>query len=164
MRYAVAVLGGLAPAVIGLSLALVVAPARASNYESCQNQCDTVWGTNGFQNGSCMSQCQNNSGHGASQSYGAIAYGPTSGRWGESYHWGTKANATRAALKSCASNDCRVVTWFDRECGALATDRAKGAYGYNSGATVRQAEASALRYCKSSGGKACKVLAHSCSF
>ncbi|MDE2007822.1 MAG: DUF4189 domain-containing protein [Rhodospirillales bacterium] len=164
MRYAVAVLCGLAPAAIGLSLALVAAPARADNFESCQIQCDRAWGPNGSQDQSCMSQCQSNSGHGASQSYGAIAYGPTSGRWGQSYHWGTKAGAERAALRSCASNDCRVLTWFNRECGALAGDPASGALGYDSGATARQAEASALRYCASSGGKACQLLVHTCSF
>jgi Domain of unknown function (DUF4189) len=120
---------------------------------------------NGTSHTNCMSSCEGQSWcQRQSQSYGAIAYGPTSGNWGWSNKWGTKGGAERYALKKCASRDCRVVTWFNHQCGAVAADNATGDYGYDSGTTKGRAEAGALNFCTSSGGSACKVLVSACSF
>ena len=64
-------------------------------------------------------------------SYGAIAYGRTSRAWGNSYHWGSRAKAGKSvALKNCEQhgNDCEVIVWFDRRCGAVVPGEGTAAY------------------------------------
>jgi Domain of unknown function (DUF4189) len=157
---------GLALAVaVGLALALsAAAPASAMCLNNCIVNCNTSDST-------CLDiceeqyqQCQEQEQQHQRPSYGAIAYGPTSGAWGTSYQWGSKAEAERTALKKCGKPDCKAVIWFDRRCGAVAADDATGDYGYDSGASKGAAEASARRYCARQGGKSCKVVVSACSF
>lgn len=97
------------------------------------------------------------------ESYGAIAYGPTSGRWGTAYQWGSRSAAERAAIKNCAAKDCKALVWFESQCGAVAADQVTGDYGYDHGGSRNTAEAGALRYCTRQGGKNCKPVAWACS-
>jgi serine/threonine-protein kinase len=55
--------------------------------------------------------------------YGAIAFSPKTGAWGESYPYGSRAEAERRALAECAKNapDCTVAVWFNDQCGAVAS-------------------------------------------
>ncbi len=97
-------------------------------------------------------------------SYGAIAYGRTSGAWGSSYHWGSQAEAESKAMQTCAKqgNDCEVVVWFDRKCGAVAA--AEGAVAFwGLGDSDGQARADAQNKCEQGGGKDCRVQASECS-
>ena len=111
---------------------------------------------------SCRSDCQ--SACGPAASYGAIAYGRTSGAWGSSYHWGSQAKAESAAMQTCAQhgNDCEVMVWFDRKCGAVAA--AAGAVAFwGLGDSEEQAGAEAKHKCEQGGGKDCTVQASECS-
>jgi hypothetical protein len=97
-------------------------------------------------------------------SYGAIAYGRTSKAWGYSYHWGSRAKAESVAMQKCAQNgnDCEVMVWFMRKCGAVASGGGTTAFwglGNNDG----QARADAQNKCMNSGGKDCEVQVSQCS-
>lgn len=97
-------------------------------------------------------------------SYGAIAYGRTSRAWGDSYHWGSQAKAESVALKNCEQhgNDCEVMVWFDRRCGAVVSGEGTAAY-WGVGRSDRQARAIAQKQCTDDGGKNCEVQVWRCS-
>jgi hypothetical protein len=133
------------------------APARA--------QC--TFGCNRYDQGQCVEYRQCSPGTSTpsapSASYGAIAYGRTSGSWGTSYQWGNQAKAENEAMRNCAQHgkDCEVMVWFERKCGAVAADgtTAYWALGNSEG----QARADAQDQCVKGGGKACKVQVYQCS-
>ena len=97
-------------------------------------------------------------------SYGAIAYGRTSRAWGSSYRWGSQAKAESVAMQTCAQhgNDCEVMVWFDRKCGAVASGEGTTAF-WGLGDTVGEARADAQNKCVNGGGKGCEVQASQCS-
>jgi hypothetical protein len=97
-------------------------------------------------------------------SYGAIAYGRTSGAWGYSHRWGSQAKAESVAKENCAQHgdDCEVMVWFDRRCGAVvASDDSSAFWGL--GASEAQARTEAQNKCANGGGKACEVQVSHCS-
>lgn len=97
-------------------------------------------------------------------SYGAIAYGRTSGAWGYSYRWGSRATAERVATQNCAKHgdDCEVLVWFDRKCGAVVAGTDSAAY-WGLGDSDSQARADARNKCIADGGNDCDVRVSACS-
>jgi hypothetical protein len=117
MRYfAVALLFGLIAA---------AAPAHAAcNYIQCLGSCGQPGGFDaggcGSRQAYCWARCY---GGGARRSYGAIAYSPSSGRYGDSYNYASRAQAEARATRECGKDDCVIAAWFYNQCGALATSR-----------------------------------------
>jgi hypothetical protein len=97
-------------------------------------------------------------------SYGAIAYGRTSGAWGYSHRWGSRAKAESVAKQNCAEHgdDCEVMVWFDRKCGAVVAGEDSSAF-WGLGASEAQARSDATNKCTTGGGKACEVEVSHCS-
>ena len=99
-----------------------------------------------------------------SYSYGAIAYGRTSGAWGYSHRWGSQAKAESVAKENCAQrgDDCEVMVWFDRKCGAVVASEDSSPF-WGLGDSDAQARAAAQDKCANGGGKACEVQVSHCS-
>lgn len=96
--------------------------------------------------------------------YGAIAYGRTSGAWGSSYQWDSRAKAESTAMQNCKEHgdDCEVMVWFHDKCGAVAaTDGDTPFWGL--GDSEEQARADAQSKCADGGGRGCEVQASQCS-
>ena len=70
-------------------------------------------------------------GEAAAESYGAIAYSPSTKVYGWSYDFPSRRAAENEALARCRrqANDCTVPLWFRDACGALAI----GSDGYGTG-------------------------------
>ena len=155
MRHASAIA---ATALSVLVLLTASAPARA--------QCS--FGCNRYEQGQCVEyRTCTPSVPGASApavSYGAIAYGRTSKAWGFSYRWGNRAKAESVAMQNCAQhgNDCEVMVWFDRRCGAVASGEGTTAF-WGLGRSDGQARADARNKCVNGGGKNCEVQVSACS-
>ena len=139
----------------GLSVLLFAHPARAD--QNCILVCD---------NGACTVEHEHciETNMRPLAVYGAIAYGRESGAWGTSYHWRSRAEAERVALRNGAphGNDCAVAVWFRNECGAVAAGR-DGAPYWGIGDGVGLARASALAKCRNGGGSACAIVISQCS-
>jgi len=99
-----------------------------------------------------------------SYSFGAIAYGRTSGAYGYSHRWGSQAKAESVAKQNCAQHgdDCEIMVWFDRKCGAVVASEDADAF-WGLGNSEAQATASAQDKCAQSGGKGCAVQVSHCS-
>jgi len=78
--------------------------------------------------------------------YGAIAYSPETGRYGDSYNYSFLGDAENDALARCDAPDAEIVAWCRNEWCALAVAD-DGSYGYSSGPTQASAEAAALADC-----------------
>lgn len=98
-------------------------------------------------------------------SYGAIAYGKKSQAYGFSYQWGSQDKAESVAMQNCAKNgnDCEVMVWFDRKCGAVAAPAGSTAAYWGLGDGAGAARGEALRQCTKDGGKNCAVKVSQCS-
>jgi hypothetical protein len=96
--------------------------------------------------------------------YGAIAYGRKSGAWGSSDHWGSEAKAESVAMSNCKKNgdDCEVMVWYERKCGAVASAKGDAAY-WGLGDGEGAANENALASCEKDGGKDCKIEVAECS-
>jgi len=145
--------------VLGVLLALGVgAPARA------QVPCSTVCSR--YDQGQCVEythySCEGIKA--PPPSYGAIAYGRTSGAWGTSYQWTSQSKAESVAMQNCKEHgdDCEVMVWFKQQCGAVAAADGKDAF-WGLGANEGQARAQAQRKCEDAGGKGCEIQAAQCS-
>jgi hypothetical protein len=154
--------GRIAAATVGVLLALTAAalPTRA------QVPCSTV--CSNYIEGKC-SQYTHYSCNGAApsapaNSYGAIAYGSTSRAWGTSYHYGSEAKAESVAMQGCKQrgDDCEVMVWFDRKCGAVVAAEGAAAF-WGLGDSEAEARADAQTKCEQGGGKGCKVWVYQCS-
>ncbi len=154
--------GRIAATAVGVLLALTAAalPARA------QVPCSTVCSR--YDQGQCVQYthygCEGAAPSAPANSYGAIAFGSKSRAWGVSYHWGSEAKAESVAMQSCKQHgdDCEVMVWFDRKCGAVvAADGAAAFWGL--GDSEAEARADAQTKCEQGGGKGCKVWAYQCS-
>ncbi len=150
---------GIAAITIGVLLALTAgAPARA------QVPCSTVCSR--YDQGQCVEythySCTTPSP--PPPSYGAIAYGRTSGAWGYSYRWESEAKAESVAMENCAQHgdDCEVMVWFERKCGAVASGEGGTAF-WGLGDSDGQARADAQNKCVEGGGKDCEVQVSQCS-
>jgi len=107
----------------------------------------------------CVKQCSK-----VGPAYGAIAYGRTSGAWGSSYQWDSRAKAESSAMENCRKygNDCEVMVWFHDECGAVAAGD-DGAAFWALGDGEGQARENAVNKCVEGGGKNCEIEAAQCS-
>lgn len=101
----------------------------------------------------------------AAQSFGAIAYSPSSGAWGWSSDYGSRGQAERRAIRECRNrgSGCRNAIWFRNACGALAKGN-NGGWGANWGNNRNQARSKALRTCRSYGNRGCRIVEAVCSF
>jgi Domain of unknown function (DUF4189) len=150
---------GIAASPLGvLALLTASAPARA--------QCS--FGCNRYVQGQCVEYRTCTPGtptpSAPATSYGAIAYGRTSRAWGYSYHWGSRAETENVAMQKCAQkgNDCEVMVWFKRKCGAVASGEGMSAF-WGLGNSHGQARAEAKNKCVSDSGKDCEVQVSACS-
>ncbi|APB33462.1 hypothetical protein GlitD10_1142 [Gloeomargarita lithophora Alchichica-D10] len=94
----------------------------------------------------------------AQESFGAIALGKNSSRFGYSYDWKNSSQATQRALRECGSPDCQVVLTFNNGCGAVAESANRT--GVGTGKTRNLAEQAALKLCNEPG---CKVTVWACN-
>jgi hypothetical protein len=83
--------------------------------------------------------------------FAAIAYSPSTGKFGYAYNYGSRWDAQKAALKRCKAKDARIVTWVNNGFCALALGDDKSAWGvgwsYGNGATNTYAKKKALAEC-----------------
>jgi Domain of unknown function (DUF4189) len=142
-----------------LMAAGVLVAVTAKAQESCSTSCGR------YESGQCVEDvktCTTIPVPGPS--YGAIAYGRTSKAWGYSHNWGSQAKAESVATQNCAQHgdDCEVMVWFDRRCGAVAAGGGTAAF-WGLGNSDGQAQADARNKCLKGGGKACEVKISQCS-
>ena len=84
----------------------------------------------------------------ADAGYGAIAYDQNNGKDGASWNQKTPAEANEAALKLCASPDCRVHPVEPKGCGALAISDKDKAWGGADRETLDRAKHDAVEHCQ----------------
>jgi hypothetical protein len=84
----------------------------------------------------------------AADSYAAVAYSPSTGRWGYGNGYPTKSQAISRALRECGRRDART-NWCRNAWLALAiSDRGRGGWGSGWGPTPASARASASAQCR----------------
>ena len=110
----------------------------------------------------CEVQCRR--GEGSGVKYNAIAFSAGTSAPGDSYRYGSRAEAECCALAECATNarDCKVAVWFNDNCCAVAS--AEGSVW--AGGLVRSEAAvtnDALADCRKRGGKKCEMQHAVCS-
>ena len=90
-----------------------------------------------------------------SGSAGAIAYSPSTGKFGYGYNYSSRAKAERAALSNCRYRDARIVTWVQTGFCALVKG-SDGSWGTGScwGSTASNLKAieKAKANCRAAGG------------
>jgi serine/threonine-protein kinase len=96
-----------------------------------------------------------------SDRFGAIAYSASSGAWGTSYDYQTRAEAEQRALSRCAQGDCQVRVWFRNACGALAVGRGN-CMGWGWASDKDEAQRKALNNCRQYG-TGCSVKCWACT-
>ena len=140
---------------LGVMLALT---GSATALEQCETYCSR------YEQGQCVEHAQRCTYTPPAPLFGAIAYGRKSEAWGDSYSWGSREEAEKVALQICAQkgDDCEILVWFDRQCGAVATGE-NGAPFWGLGDGIGAARGSALAKCSESGSKNCDVKASTCS-
>ena len=140
------------------------APASATCYH--YSQCDR------YESGQCVHtrywtegcDIYGNAPSEPSYSFGAIAYGRKSGAYGYSHRWGSRAKAESVAQENCAEHgdDCEIMVWFDRKCGAVvASEDADTFWGL--GDSEAQANANAQNKCAQAGSSGCALQVSHCS-
>jgi serine/threonine-protein kinase len=88
-------------------------------------------------------------GRAAAQSFGAISYSPSTGAFGWTKDYSTRAEAERVAIANCRkqANDCTSPPlWFRNACGALAVG--SGGWGTAWGFHQADAEKKAITSCQ----------------
>ena len=135
------------------------APAWA--WQSCSTECSR------YEEGDCVEHtqtCTEETPPPPAESYGAIAYGRTSRAYGFSYSWPSRAKAESVAMNNCGQHgdDCEVMVWFDRRCGAVAAGQGSTAW-WGLGNSDGQARADALDKCANDGGEGCEIRVSQCS-
>jgi serine/threonine-protein kinase len=131
----------------------------AASAQFCSTTCSR------YEEGECVEHtktCTNPSA--PSESYGAIAYSRTSGSYGTSYKWSSRAKAESVAMQNCAkyAKDCEATVWFNHKCGAVSADPGPTAF-WGLGNTIGQARAVAQQECMKGGRKGCTVEVSACS-
>ncbi|MEE4355618.1 MAG: DUF4189 domain-containing protein [Desulfococcaceae bacterium] len=95
----------------------------------------------------------------AADRYAAIAYSPSTGAYGSSYDYPSRAAAEQKAFQTCArsgARDCRIAVWVRNGCAALAVGSGGGygaGTGSNKGAAQNQAIGICSRYTRNCGIK-----------
>lgn len=101
------------------------------------------------------------------QTFGAIAYSPSTGRYGFAYKAMNQGVAVQSAINFCGANDCTGVVWVQGGCAAIAKgesgiENSAVAWGYD--ANRYRARNYATNACRNAGHSNCKVLAWTCSY
>ncbi len=97
-----------------------------------------------------------------SRAFGAIAFSRATHSQGASSGWATRADAEGEANRLCGAVDCKVVTWVEHSCAALAASSDASRWGWGADPRRERAEESALATC---GGSAsdCHVMRWVCT-
>lgn len=96
------------------------------------------------------------------ESYGAIAYAPSTQDWQMRWQAIDARRARERALADCATSDCRIVLEFGPgQCGTLALG--SGGFSVGQGETPAVAETAALNACQATGSD-CRVAAAECNY
>jgi hypothetical protein len=113
----------------------------------------------------CNNRCSS-SGAGAGAAYGALAYSRSTGADGYSVKYDTQGEAERAAIRFChqhgGTEDCKIEVWFNKACGALATN-GKGSYGSAWSHSSAEADRLALARCNGRDEQTCAIKRSVCS-
>jgi Domain of unknown function (DUF4189) len=80
--------------------------------------------------------------------YAAIAFSPSTGRYGYTYGWLSSTNARRASREKCKAADAQVIVVVGNGYAALALGDDPSAYGYGYGQTAADARRHALAECQ----------------
>ena len=95
--------------------------------------------------------------------YGAGANDDSTGAYGYSYNYATRAEANAAALRQCGRPGCNIKVEFYDGCGAFAKDSSSGtAYGWGIADTSYGAQNRALAECQRRGGT-CYIAVWGCT-
>ena len=93
--------------------------------------------------------------------YAAVAFSKSTGKWGYAYNYGSRFAAERAAIANCGATDAEAVGWVKGGWLALAVGDNK-AYGvaweFGEGAVNRDAKLRAIQECKDRGGKVTTLI------
>src|SRR5262245_37550420 len=81
-------------------------------------------------------------------SYFAIAYSPSTGRYGVSIAKASKSEAEVEAVSRCNATDAKAVAWTKNGCIALAVGKDKSSYGVGTAESEKEAQTMALEACK----------------
>ena len=87
----------------------------------------------------------------AADLYAAIAYSPSTGKYGYAYGKGSRAAAENAARAYARAGDARIAIWCKNAWCALALSNPSGAWGAAWGNSKAEASNAALRNCPSRG-------------
>lgn len=101
------------------------------------------------------------------KAFGALAYSEQNSSWYVADYLPSTAKAKESALGSCrqkSGGGCQVMLSYSNQCAAVARAKAPGEDSANTGGTLAEAEANALKSCRADwNGASCKVLLSSCS-
>jgi len=94
---------------------------------------------------------------------GAIAYDGHNCAWGDSWNYGSRAEANAKALLECKRPGCRVVTEIGpHQCGALATTGDCHGWGWATRPTRDAASLGAMMECQKYNAGQCAVQLSDC--
>jgi uncharacterized protein DUF4189 len=153
-------------------LTTVASPARADCMSSCMSEkgCGLQYESSRVQPGFCSiakSDCEvrcRRGGEEASSTYGAIAFSPATGAWGDAFGYPSRGGAEQRALGECGrrARDCTVAVWFRDQCGAIAS-ASGGVWASGLGKTAAAASADVMTDCRKRGAKSCESRHAVCS-
>ena len=152
-------------------LVMAARPVRADCMTSCMSEkgCGLQYESSRVQpgycsiaKGDCEVRCRR--GEETSSTYGAIAFSPATGAWGDAFQFESRAEAERRALGECGrhARDCTVAVWFRDQCGAVAS-ASDGSWAWGLGRTRAAASADAMTDCRKRGAKSCETRHAVCS-
>jgi hypothetical protein len=95
-----------------------------------------------------QSQDQQSSSSYSYDRYAAIAYSPSTGKYGYSHGYGSRCSAERAALSHCPREDARIVAWSRNAWCVLALGDDVGEYGWAWATSSGCARSRALEECR----------------
>jgi hypothetical protein len=96
--------------------------------------------------------------------FGAFGHDEATGKYGYSWNQGTQQLADEAALKGCASEQCKIVfRTGPKECGAIAMNADGKVWGGAKRPTRQDAETAALANCRIRSPTACQPRASECN-
>lgn len=102
----------------------------------------------------------------AQAAFGAFAYDQTTGKYGYSWNETSEKKAEEAALKGCASDNCKIVFRTGAgQCGAFAMNENGKIWGGATRTKREEAEKAALDNCQKrvNAGGQCRVRGSECN-
>jgi hypothetical protein len=96
------------------------------------------------------------------RAFGAIAFSRMTHSQGASSGWATRDQAEGEATRLCGAVDCKVVTFVEHSCAALASSTDSSRWGWGADHRRERAEENALATC-GGGGSDCRVLRWVCT-